>query len=343
MSYDEIPYGYQHRPQQRKAEQNRRAAIGNLSFPANGLSHSIMFVFKEYSYEGLNAGFDLLTGSLGQTGRARGSSIKGISSIQLPFPRALSDSTGVNIQGFERDKTTEAISRAATNLMANSGQMTIENIPQLIQQLGAGGASALTGSANGGNSVVSGLVDSILGTSLGDATTGAQYLLRSKLPGDIGRSIDITTGQTVNPRETLSFEGVELRTHTFNWDLYPESQEDSRLIKDVVNGFKKQVLPHTRDIEGIPRAFLTYPATVDTYLLGVNPEHFMKFKTSLIRSIDVDYGAGGGVTMMKGGKPGGVSLAISMQELEIQTADEYGGSLVSEDPAEFVTPNSGAQ
>ena len=47
--------------------------------------------------------------------------------------------------------------------------------------------------------------------------------------------------------------------------------------------------------------------------------------------------------MMKGGKPGGVSISIAMQELEIQTADEYGGSLVPEDPAEFVTPNSGAR
>ena len=341
MGYQEEAYG--HRPQTKKVLSKRRAAIGNLSFPATGLVHSILFVFKEYSYEGLNAGFDLLTGSIGQTGRARGSSIKGISSIQLPFPRALTDSTGVNIQGFERDKTTEAISRAASNLMTTQGGMSISDIPKMIQELGAATSGIFTGKADSGQNQVSRLVKGILGQDLGDATTGAQYLLRSKLPGDIGRSIDITTGQTVNPRETLSFDGVELRTHTFNWDLYPESQEDSRLIKDIVNGFKKQVLPHTRDIEGIPRAFLTYPATVDTYLLGINPEHFMKFKTSLVRNIDVDYGAGGGVTMMKGGKPGGVSLSISMQELEIQTADEYGGSLVEEDPAEFVTPNSGAQ
>lgn len=323
--------GLGHRPQTKKAMSNKRAAIGNLSFPANGLAHSIMFVFKEYSYEGLNAGFDLLTGSLGQTGRARGSSIKGISSIQLPFPRSLVDSTGVTIQGFERDKTTEALSRAASNMVSAESGTTIADIPDLIQSLGAGLSTIFSGSSDGGQSQVSKLVKGILGQDLGDATTGAQYLLRSKLPGDIGRSLDITTGQTVNPRETLSFDGVELRTHTFNWDLYPESQEDSRLIKDIVNAFKQQILPHTRDIEGIPRAFLTYPATVDAYLLGVNPEHFVKFKTSLVRNIDVDYGAGGGVTMMKGGKPGGVSLSISMQELEIQTADEYGGSLLSED------------
>ena len=221
--------GLGHRPQTKKEMTKYRAAIGNLSFPATGLVHSIMFVFKEYSYEGLNAGFDLLTGSIGQTGRARGSSIKGISSIQLPFPRTLTDSTGVVIQGFERDKTTEAISRAASSLMSGGSvrpAMTISDIPALLQQIGAGGASLLTGSANDSGSGVGMLVKNILGTELGDATTGAQYLLRSKLPGDIGRSIDITTGQTVNPRETLSFDGVELRTHTFNWDLYPESQEN---------------------------------------------------------------------------------------------------------------------
>ena len=143
MGYQEEAYS--HRPQTKKALTNKRAAIGNLSFPANGLAHSIMFVFKEYSYEGLNAGFDLLTGSLGQTGRARGSSIKGISSIQLPFPRALTDSTGVVIQGFERDKTTEAISRAAANSIGSEGGKTIADVPSMIRELGAGLSNIFSG------------------------------------------------------------------------------------------------------------------------------------------------------------------------------------------------------
>jgi len=321
-----------HFPEIARANQSR-GSIGNLSFPAKGLTHSILFVFREYSYENLNAGFNLNTGTIGNSGRSNGVSSKGISSIELPFPTSISDSTGIVINNFERDKTTEAIARAASSMVNGAGSATISDIPQVLQQLGAGVSNMMTGGANGpgfGGTVRS-LASRILGTSLQDATTGAQYLLRSKLPGDVSRSIDIVTGQTINPRETLSFDGVELRSHSFTWQLMPESQEDSNRIRNIVSGFKKQILPHTKDIEGIPRAYLTYPATVDAYLIGVNPEHFIKYKTSLVRSIDVEYGGGGLISIMKGGKPASVNLSITMQELEIQTADEYGGTLVDSD------------
>ena len=321
-----------HRPEQLSRQNQARSTIGNISFPAVGLTHSILFVFKEYSYDALNNGFNLLTGTTGSNGRSNGASVRRMSSIELPFPTQLSDSTGLVINNFERDKTTEAMSRAASSFV-QSGGTTVSDIPDILQQLGAGVSNMMTGGAGGpgltGNAQK--LVQSILGKDIRDISTGAQYLLRSKLPGDISRSIDITTGQTVNPRETLSFDGVELRTFSFNWQLFPESQEDSSRIKAIVNGFKQQILPHTKDIEGVPRAYLTYPAVVEAFLIGVDPTHFVRFKPSLIRNIDVDYSAAGLTTIMKGGKPGAVNLSISMQELEIQTADEYGGSLVDPD------------
>ena len=56
----------------------------------------------------------------------------------------------------------------------------------------------------------------------------------------------------------------------------------------------------------------------------------MKFKPAMVTTMSVDYGAGGGVSMMKGGKPAGVTLTMSLQELQIETAEDYGAA--SADP-----------
>ena len=61
------------------------------------------------------------------------------------------------------------------------------------------------------------------------------------------------------------------------------------------------------------------------YLLGVNPDYFVKFKSAMIRSVHVEYGSQGIVSIVKGGKPGNVSLSIDLVELDIHTAEDYGG------------------
>jgi hypothetical protein len=50
----------------------------------------------------------------------------------------------------------------------------------------------------------------------------------------------------------------------------------------------------------------------------------MQFKPSMIQNITVNYAAGGQVGIMKGGKPQGVSISLQMQEMQIQTAEDFG-------------------
>jgi hypothetical protein len=187
--------------------------------------------------------------------------------------------------------------------------------------MGASMGKLAGGDITGGTSS---LVKDVLGTSVTDIASAAQYLLRDKLGSEISRSIDLVTGQTINPRETLAFEGVNLRQHQFSWDLFPNSAADSERIKNIVAMIKRKALPEVSSLTGIPKAFLQYPSVVDVYLLGVNTDYFIKYKSSMITEFSVDYGAGGGVAIMKGGKPAGVTLNMSMTELEIETAHDYG-------------------
>jgi len=316
-----------------RVETYRRRKEANFSnsyqsFPEQPNPHSCLLVFKDFEYKPISE-------AIGSTGartpfqssmsnRSAGVGLRSSSSIELPFPKALSDNTNLRINSFERDPFTESIAGRIKDYMDGNGGSTASDIPGMLEGMGASMASVLTGQniSTGINDIAS----KFMGTDLKDVASAAQYLLRKHIPGDIGRSIDTVTGQTINPRETLSFEGVELRKHSFSWDLYPSTQTDSERIKNIINTLKRKSLPEVTSLAGIPKAFLQYPSVVDIYLLGVNSEHFIKYKTSMITDFSVDYGAGGGVAMMRGGKPAGVTLSISLTELEIETAHDYGAT-----------------
>lgn len=310
----------------RQAELNN--SMGSLRFPDKPNPHSILLVFKEYNYEqGFDEGrFSNLLNAATFRRRSSGITLRNANSIELPFPRQLVDSTNLRINAFERDLLTEQIANRVNNYISGgSSPSTVRDIPDIIQGMGAGISQLLSGASTGR---MNEMLSSILDTDLATVATSAQYLLRKNLPGDISRSIDIATGQTINPRETLAFEGVNLRTHQFNWDLYPNNVADSERIREIVNLIKRNVLPTTQNLDGlgIAKAFLKYPSTVEMYLLGISQEHYIKFKPSMVTSFNVDYGAGGNMSFMKGGKPAAVNISLNLTELEIETAEDYGAA-----------------
>ena len=68
----------------------------------------------------------------------------------------------------------------------------------------------------------------------------AGYLARNFISGEIAKSIAVVGERTVNPQETLSFSGVDLRNFTFTWDLFPSNRTDSQMINNIVKLVKQQ-------------------------------------------------------------------------------------------------------
>lgn len=321
---------------------------GYQCFPEQPHAHSCLLVFKDFTYDAIKIGQS--SGGIRTpfqqafNQRSSGAQLRASNTLELPFPKALLDNTGLRINGNERDPFVEGIASKVNSFIKGSGDMTAAQIPQMLQGMGASMAKA------GGGDIVGAagnIMREILGTDVTDIASAAQYLLRDKLGSEISRSIDLVTGQTINPRETLAFEGVNLRAHQFSWDLFPNSAADSERIRNIVAMIKRKSLPEVSSLTGIPKAFLQYPSVVDVYLLGVNTDHFIKYKSSMITEFSVDYGAGGGVAIMKGGKPAGVTLSMSMTELEIETAHDYGAEnegrqqeAMSE--SSLVTPGNGS-
>jgi len=329
------------RPEVYRGLKERNSAMGIINrFPSKPMPHSILFVFKEYSYEAGYAQNQYATGQDGSSGllnaatngrRGSGIGIRSEKSVELPFPKQLQDSSNITLNGISRDPLVEQATNYL-NQVAMGGQGTLGDLPGSIQQLGAKISSVLAGGGGEGGigTAIQDVARGIAGTSNKDAALIARYLLQqvSPLIGDVGQSINLAAGQVLNPKETLVFEGVQLRQHQFNWELFPESPDDSARINAIVNMIKRSTLPQTIDFKAanfdFNRAFLKFPHVVYTYLIGVDKDSFMKFKPAMVTNFTVDYGAGGMMALLKGGKPAGVTLSLSMQELAIETAEDYG-------------------
>ena len=346
-----------------------------LSFPTKPMPHGLLLQFKSYNYkdyvsaitkttdkagktkieENKNLGFVPSIAGYNLTNEA-GSNKPVISSsdaIELPFPRTLQDSTNIRVQQFERDFLYERLASGIASF--NDGEGGLGNFFSGV----AGATENLLDStfnafkSAGQNAGNDGVVQTLFGAIKGaaqkmgnfdtnQAMAMAGYLARNFIPGEIAKSVGVVSQKTVNPQETLSFSGVDLRNFTFSWDLYPSNPSDTQSINKIINRLKMKALPTTQSAAGTAtaRAFLNYPDIVELNLLGVKEDHFMRFKRCMIQSVTVDYGAGGMPEIIKGGVPAAITLTVTFSEIQIQTAHDYGADPTDTPPANKV--DSGA-
>ena len=321
------------RPDQviKREERINQGASGVARFPDKPQPHTMLMVFEKYDYSKFASAYqgkltNPVNSALSQSTRGVGLGLRGSNSVELPFPKQLTDQMTMQFADMQQNPLIEGLALKMANSIGE-GNSTLSDIPSQLQSMGAEIGAAMAGGGDV-NSAIRSLGSAIASTGTADAANASMYLLRKYIPDAIGSSINLALGQTLNPRETLSFQGVELKTHTFNWDLYPSSARDSAKIQDIINILKQNTLPVTSDLGSggmsIKQAFLEYPAVCKVFLVGVDNSYFMKFKPAMVKSVAIDYAAGGTMAIMKGGKPGGVNIQMTIQELQIETANDFG-------------------
>ena len=329
-----------------------RGQTNVLGFPENRTGHSILFVFKEYDYRG----YTNLSGARGgyynnrvsSSTNAISRSLNAFNSIELPFPKQLSDNTGLRVNGFEREAISEAVANAVTSVGGGKGSSvgeTIGNLTGKVSEIFGKSAGFLQDQGanfageGGAKKGVQGLMQqltnatsSVLDFDTAKSTRAAAYILRQvggSLSGDVARTIDLVTGAALNPKEALAFEGVNLRSFGFTWELYPHNQAESQMINRIIKTFQRHALPQTTDlVPGLfERTFLEYPSTVDIRLIGIVPNMFPEYKPCMMNSVDVSFeNAAGSVPIMQGGAPGSVTLGVNFTEMSARTREDVDGA-----------------
>ena len=286
---------------------NSSADGKRMAFPSNLGSHCTLLRFFDYKYGGVGGG----------------TVSSSIADIILPLPKQIQDSFKINIAGDELG----IIGNATAQVVSDPGAAT-----SVANQLGKAAVQAASNVASGAMSAMNGDTAKIA-EAIGAGTDAATYLSRSlltKVTPDIASGIGAGRGNALNPFATLVFKGVDLKVHSLEWLLSPDTEEESRSLKNIIKKLQMMVLPTTASplgdkvsgLSALDRGLLKYPSMVDIYLQGIDNEYYMQFKTAMVSQISVDY-TPNGLAVNKNGRPSAIRLTMTLQEAFIHTADDH--------------------
>jgi len=309
------------KPAESVIQKNRKNQTGGnyYRFPSDLGAHAVILNFKQYQYGG---------------SELRNSTNP--SSIVLPLPQNLQESFRVNIGANQlgTDGALAAELGAGSNMTSEFVVKTLSTLYDSVKSIGkstAGGLSDL--SENSLKEMLEPALDA-LNKGVSGAGDIAQFVVKSGLASIFPGLMDAFgagKGTMINPYAALTFSGVDMKQHTFNWTFAPKSSNESRILKDISLEINRNILPETQSVGGnftggIPilnRGILRYPYMVDIFFLGLDQSYFYFFKTCMISGFDVNY-TPQGPAFLKGGKPAVVTMNMNLVEADIHTREDYG-------------------
>ena len=206
-----------------------------------------------------------------------------------------------------------AAAAASTQAIVNNPYAGLKDAVRggnIIQEdfIGAGG-SILMGAASGGEAgaLLGGLFGGAPGAAVGAATTSA---LRGALVGaKIAR----------NPHLATVFQGVDFKTHNFEYKLIAKNKSESDIIRKMIRNFKYAMAPNY--LSGFNDHIFQYPNEFDITLAA--GEYLFKFGRSVLTDFNVNYtGEGVPAFYEDSGAPYSVSIAMTFKETSIVTKKE---------------------
>jgi hypothetical protein len=307
-----LPPNANNRPQPAIRNSKASQTTQNLRFPIYDQgAHRILMVFNSYEYKPPGQRALNKLGFLGRSGITGPLPIepKNKSFIELPLPVNIEDSYNIRVQGYDAE-ISGALAASAASQFAGAGDLSLGNIISA-----AGGALSGTGLDP----------SSLFSSDIGDISRNVAFLGRRNLPTNIGRAVDTGLGNTVNPKASLYFDGVNLKQFNFTWTLAPQDAAESDLIRDISNAIKRNILPSYGNAIGLTQSLLNYPSTVDLFFLGIDQQYFVYYKTCMAQSLNISY-TPSGLAIVKGGKPAIITMNMNFIESDIHTAEDYDGS-----------------
>ena len=271
-------------------ESSAAAVVEGLAFPSNLEKHFILFKVKKRERE-----TKLLK---------PGSRIKKV--ISLPIPSNLS--TGYN-------------AKYANMPIGPAGKIAQQTIASAQGEGGKLGAIADLLGTQAGQDSLSGAVKNIgatlaqeqLSGIVGGAIGGITGFAAGAAAGEAQQGALQVTGVARNPHLAVLFEGVDMRTHQFQYKFIPRNRGESDTLREIIKQFKLAMAPEF--IES--GHFFNYPDEFDIRI--GNPDYLFKIGTSVLIDFQLNYTAQDGSLFHVNGAPVAVSLALTFQELDIIT------------------------
>jgi len=139
--------------------------------------------------------------------------------------------------------------------------------------------------------------------------TEIKEILKSAAPG--ADLVKAAAGKTVNPLKFQLFQGVNMRSYTYNFEFRPMSDTESGTIREIAYAFRKSMLPGT--IGALHRTY-TFPNEWAIRYHGPIKQWVDYPMTTVCTNATVNWAPNGFVHMVDGA-PATVTLALTFTEL----------------------------
>lgn len=151
------------------------------------------------------------------------------------------------------------------------------------------------------------------------AGDGVSSIGRSVFSGTIlGQNFDYTSGTIVNPHLVNVFQGVNLRTHQFRWELSPTSPDEAQTLLKIIQTFRYRMHPEKKTNSNF---ILNFPDQVYVTMYG-SSFLYPVFK-SVVQDVQVNYTDGRPNAWFTDGAPVTFTLDITLQEVESLTREDF--------------------
>ena len=280
------------------SSRNVNNVVGRYVYPDGQSAHNIVLIFREYNY-------NPTAGVIGQRVNRNTTS-----SVVLPIPSNLQDTYSVNINPYELG----GMGALAADALNGQSRAMLGDLQSYASSLSADAQAA---GPNGES------VGKFLSTIKSAGAFAGRNALDSLGIGGIAGAVDVATGTAVNPHMALRFEGVNLKSHTFNWSMSPRNENEAATLRNLITYIRSRMLPEYESDgnTALSRGLLKYPNLVDIYFTGIDQSYFYYFKPAMIQNFTTDY-TPNGITLNKGGRPSFINLSMQLMEASIHTRND---------------------
>ena len=242
--------------------------------------------------------------SLAQGSKAQNFSKKNIeSTIYLPIPQQLSDSTAVD-WGDGGMNVAEAFG-VVTASQAMQGQFSAAN--ELLKA-----TPGLLGNEKIRQAAIAALAGEAVG-SLSGNVSGSQLVSRA-------------TGQVFNPNLELLFNGVNIRSFPFSFEFFPRNSREAQEVMNIIRTLK--IAMSARKTGKTGEIFISAPRVFQlTYMKGRNKHPFLNtFLPMALTSVNTTYTGSNTYSTFHDGTPTHIKMDLVFKELNPVYAEDYKGT-----------------
>jgi hypothetical protein len=250
-----------------------------------------------------------------------------LATITLPLPTALNTSYAATYSNQPLMAMGDQAGRNAPGTMA-----ALEGIASAVASgnlTGGGGPRGGSGAVDKLSNLVNGLTGgdgkskvielakyylpegaTALGAAVGSATGGLGAGIAGTLVNQIVKGTLTGLGRARNPYLAATFDGVQFKNHSFQFQLTPRNAQESNSIRSIISAFRNAMLPG----KGTVQHYYDYPQQVD--IAFRHDEYLFDIKTSVLTQFDVNYHGKGAYYHDINGKKAPVEVGINMTFLE---------------------------